>query len=141
MRLVFDTSTSQVSMGLYEKGKWHGFVNCEEGKNQQSKLLFKVLEEFLNEAGLKKKNIDEIAIGKGPGSYTGLRIGMTVAKTWAFARQIELYTFSSSELLEKTQAKNKEAEAPEVQNLEEGDFEKVADINALEPIYQNDHFA
>ena len=141
MRLVFDTSTSTVAMGVYSEGKFICSTKRSEGKNQQSKVFFKVLEEFLGEVGIKKKNITEIAVGRGPGSYTGLRIGMTVAKTWAFAKKIELYTFSSTDLLEKTRSKNKDAEAPEVQNLEDKDFEKVSDINNIEPIYENDHFA
>jgi len=141
MRLVFDTSTSTVSIGIYSEGKWLGFTNRFDGKNQQSKVLFKVIEDFLREVGVKKKQITELAVGKGPGSYTGLRIGMTVAKTWAYARNTDLYTFSSSDLLEKTRLENKNAEAPEVQFLQDSDFERVSDINKIEPIYQNDHFA
>jgi tRNA threonylcarbamoyl adenosine modification protein YeaZ len=141
MRLILDTSTSIVSMGLHDGTNWLGHKYHGDGKNQQSKVLFKVLEKFMNECGISKKQITEVAIGKGPGSYTGLRIGMTLAKVWSFAQKIDLYTFSSGDLLEKTKSKDPAAEWPKVEYLESVDFEKVSDINKIEPIYQNDHFA
>jgi tRNA threonylcarbamoyl adenosine modification protein YeaZ len=141
MRLALDTYTSTVSMGVQKDSKWLGVKYHNEGKNQQSKLLFKVLEAFLAEHGLTKKNIHELAVGIGPGSYTGLRIGMTVAKVWSFAQGIDLYTFSSGDLLDKTKKTEPESDFPKVELLEESDFEKVTDINKIEPIYENDHFA
>jgi len=108
---------------------------------QQSKILFDLIQELLKPFGIENKEITEIAVGQGPGSYTGLRMGITVAKVWAYAQGTKLYTFSSSDLLQKTKKQNASARFPQVRYLEEGDFQGVSSINDLQPLYENDHFA
>lgn len=141
MRLVIDTSTPSVSLGLHDKDEWIETLTRGDLPQQQSKVLFTLIQELLQPLHIQKTEITEIAIGIGPGSYTGLRMGMTVAKAWAFAQKIPLFTFSSSKALERTQKKKPTATFPEVEYLEASDFEKVEDFNAIEPVYQNDHFA
>jgi tRNA threonylcarbamoyladenosine biosynthesis protein TsaB len=141
MRLVIDTSTPAVSLGLLDKGEWIETLNRTDLPQQQSKVLFNLIQELLQPLKIEKKEIKEIAIGKGPGSYTGLRMGITVAKAWAFAQQVPLYTFSSTIALERTQKKMAGAQFPQVEFLELTDFEKIEDLNTLEPTYVNDHFA
>jgi tRNA threonylcarbamoyl adenosine modification protein YeaZ len=141
LRLVIDTSSPSVSLGILGDEGWLECIDKEDIPQQQSKVLFNLIQELFSPLGIERKEITEIAVGRGPGSYTGLRMGMTVAKVWSFAQKIPLYTFSSSDLLAKTQAKVGDAKFPQVKFLELGDFEKVEAVGDLEPIYENDHFA
>lgn len=54
-----------------------------------------LIEWLLQQAQLKPKDLDEIIVTEGPGSYTGLRIGVTTAKTLAYTLNIRLYGVSS----------------------------------------------
>ena len=57
----------------------------ERGQNIHSSRLNLVIEELMNKAGMTLKDIDAICIDKGPGSYTGLRIGVSTAKGLSYA--------------------------------------------------------
>lgn len=59
-------------------------------KKTHSEKLMPLIEDLMNELGLKIEEIDYIAISQGPGSYTGLRIGAAIAKSMAFAANIEI---------------------------------------------------
>jgi len=139
-RLVFDTSTPTVVVGIKTPAEWIGSIEKAEAQSQ-SKQLFSVIQEVLDYHQIRKDEIKEIAVGIGPGSYTGLRIAITVAKVWAYAGNIKLYQFSSGDLFDRTKAQKADAEHPHLELLEEADFQLVTDVNKLEPIYTNDHFA
>jgi len=139
-RLVFDTSSSWVVAGVWSKGKWLGKIEKAEAQSQ-SKELFVVLQELLDFYQIPKSEITEIAVGVGPGSYTGLRIGITVAKIWSYAADLPLYQFSSSALLERGKQQNPELDHPDIGLMTDGDFQLVSDRNAIVPVYSNDHFS
>lgn len=80
--LSIDTSGMISSCSVMEDGKIIGEFNINQ-KRTHSETLVPMIEELLDKLGLQTKNIDLYAVGKGPGSFTGLRIGMTVAKTLA----------------------------------------------------------
>lgn len=65
---------------------------------KQSEQLFIVLEDLFNKANINRKDIEEVYISEGPGSYTGVRIGMTLAKVLCQIRKIKLYTISTLKL-------------------------------------------
>jgi tRNA threonylcarbamoyladenosine biosynthesis protein TsaB len=80
--LALDTSTEFLSLAL-----WHdGDVRVREMRAGQkhSELILPLLRELLNEAGWQLADLDGIAFGEGPGSFTGLRIGCGVAQGLAF---------------------------------------------------------
>ena len=52
----------------------------------------------LNKVNKKVEDIDSIVITEGPGSYTGVRIAMTIAKVFAATKKIDLYTISTLQL-------------------------------------------
>lgn len=141
MKLVLDTSSLNVSLGIKDKEKWVYCVDHEETKHQQSKLILKLVLAALEQSNLKPHNIEAVAVGVGPGSYTGLRVGMTVAKIWSFSMNIPLYCFSSEVLLKRTQEQEKNSEFPKVKHLKETDLQLVEKIDELQPVYENDHFA
>jgi len=59
-------------------------------KKTHSEKLMPLIEDLLNELGIKLQDIDVIAVSEGPGSYTGLRIGAAIAKSMAYAADIPI---------------------------------------------------
>lgn len=70
----------------------------EECFKRQSEKLFVVLEELFNNNKIDRLSIDEVYITAGPGSYTGVRIAMTLAKVLCEVKKIKLYTISTLKL-------------------------------------------
>jgi len=84
--LAFDTSTELCSAALYLDGAWSV---CEAmAGNRHSELLLPMIGALLSEAGLGLADLDGLAYGKGPGSFTGLRIGCGVAQGLALGVDI-----------------------------------------------------
>ncbi|MBO4570169.1 MAG: tRNA (adenosine(37)-N6)-threonylcarbamoyltransferase complex dimerization subunit type 1 TsaB, partial [Clostridia bacterium] len=54
----------------------------------------KMIDECLNEAKIKTANLDAVAVSIGPGSFTGIRVGLTIAKTMSFVSKIPLIAFT-----------------------------------------------
>ena len=80
--LAFDTSTEYLSLALWQDGAL--LVRELLAGQKHSELLLPLVGELLAEAGLKLPELDGIAFGAGPGSFTGLRIGCGVAQGLAF---------------------------------------------------------
>jgi len=81
--LAIDTSTNRALVALAR-----GDVRREshhEGGGRHGRDLLPAIAGLLESAGLTPQDLDAIAVGLGPGSYTGLRVGLTAAKTLAFA--------------------------------------------------------
>lgn len=87
--LIIDTSTENLYVALYGKEKRE---ILEKGKNH-AQVLMKKIDEVLN--GLKISDLDEIIVGVGPGSYTGVRVGVVVAKMFSWTKNIPLKKISS----------------------------------------------
>ncbi len=84
--LAFDTSTELCSAALRLDGAW--LVREEMAGNRHSELLLPMVESLLAEAGLSLRALDGLAYGKGPGSFTGLRIGCGIAQGLAFGADL-----------------------------------------------------
>ncbi|MDG2108608.1 MAG: tRNA (adenosine(37)-N6)-threonylcarbamoyltransferase complex dimerization subunit type 1 TsaB [Flavobacteriaceae bacterium] len=97
--LHIETSTKQCSVALAYKGKplSSRVLNSESFSHNEKLHLF--ISEVLEEANLKPKQLDAISVSKGPGSYTGLRIGVAAAKGFCFALDIPLIALNSLEIL------------------------------------------
>lgn len=65
---------------------------------KQSETILEELDHLIKKCNLSVNDIDEICITKGPGSYTGVRIAMTIAKVFCAQRKIPLYTLSTLRL-------------------------------------------
>ncbi len=91
--LAFDTSSSACSVGLSIDGKvtWRH----EIAPMQQAKLILPIINELLKTAQIQITELDAIAFGCGPGSFTGVRIGVSVAQGLAFAADKPLIPVSS----------------------------------------------
>ncbi len=97
MKLFMDSSTNYLYLALYDKEEIAMFIR--NGKNDHSETLTDILEKFLKEQNVSVDNINEIYVGRGPGSYTGVRISGTVAKVLALIKNKKLYSFSTLDLL------------------------------------------
>jgi len=97
-RLVIDTASKYLFVALYEDLNCVG-KNYSEGSNDHSVKLMIEIERIFLESKLKISNVDEIIIGIGPGSYTGLRVGVVVAKVFGWDNNIPVKTISSLALI------------------------------------------
>jgi tRNA threonylcarbamoyl adenosine modification protein YeaZ len=88
--LILDTTKNEAYLALAENGIVASETIITDGK-QLSKFLLPSIESIL-----QARKPDFIAIGTGPGSFTGTRIGAMVAKTLAFAWNVPLIPFSST---------------------------------------------
>lgn len=94
--LILDTSTDRLFVMFYEeKTKEIIYAKQVLGHNNHSENLLCVIEEGLKETKLQLKDFEKIILGYGPGSYTGLRISMSVAKMASYTLNIPLYVISS----------------------------------------------
>lgn len=91
--LALDTSTESCSVALLHGGEisFHRFLNTRE----HAKLLLPMIEELLAAAGAGVNDLNGIAFGRGPGSFTGLRIAASAAQGLAFARDLPLVAVST----------------------------------------------
>lgn len=96
--LVIDTASSYLYLAFLSEDR----VIHEEffpGKGRHSENFLQLLRAGLRKHGLKINDFDRIYLGIGPGSYTGLRVGVTVAKTLGWTLDIPVHTASSLDLL------------------------------------------
>ena len=90
--LAFDTSTEFGSVALVTPS---GLITrFDKLGNTHSEYMLPWIDEVLQEAGIKGKDLDGIVFGAGPGSFTGIRIGITIAKTIAWALNIKITPIS-----------------------------------------------
>ncbi|SFJ73054.1 tRNA (adenosine(37)-N6)-threonylcarbamoyltransferase complex dimerization subunit type 1 TsaB [Thermoflavimicrobium dichotomicum] len=96
--LAMDTTTLVMGVAVLEENKVLGEVTTNLLKNHSVRLM-PTIDRLLKDLDLKMTDMDVIAVTSGPGSYTGIRIGVTSAKTMAWARKIPLYSESSLTVL------------------------------------------
>ncbi|ELK3068171.1 tRNA (adenosine(37)-N6)-threonylcarbamoyltransferase complex dimerization subunit type 1 TsaB, partial [Listeria monocytogenes] len=98
MILGMDTSSDTMAIALFNEGVVIGEYTTNLKKNHSVRLL-PAIAVLMEECGVKPTDLEKIAVAKGPGSYTGLRIGVTVAKTMAWDAGIPIVGISSLALL------------------------------------------
>ncbi len=96
--LFFDTSSDLLKVSLIKDDKII-FDKELHTKNDHSSYLVPTIDEAFKSNNIDFKELDEIIVGNGPGSFTGTRISIAVAKTYAFSFNIPVYMISSLEEL------------------------------------------
>lgn len=96
--LFFDTSSDLLKVSLIKDDKII-FDKELHAKNDHSSYLVPTIDEAFKSNNIDFKELDEIIVGNGPGSFTGTRISIAVAKTYAFSFNIPVYMISSLEEL------------------------------------------
>lgn len=96
--LLIETATEVCSVALAENGEVISFRENAEG-NRHAELLTRFIEQLFSESGKKTGELDAVCVSRGPGSYTGLRIGVSVGKGICFGHGIPLMAVSTLESL------------------------------------------
>lgn len=101
--LHIETSTKNCSVGISRNGEM--LCLCEEYDNNygHSEKLHQFVNWALEGAKISLKDLDGVCVSKGPGSYTGLRIGVSAAKGFCFGLNIPLHSLTSLEILAESQ--------------------------------------
>ena len=97
--LHIDTTTKKCSVALAQDGELMIQKELLSEEFSHSEQLHPFIEEVLKESGLKLSSLSAIAISKGPGSYTGLRIGVAAAKGLCFALDLPLIALNTLEIM------------------------------------------
>jgi len=104
-RLLIDSATKDLYIALYEDleclGKYY-----QSGNNDHSTKLMVEIERIFKLNKLKVADLDEIIIGIGPGSYTGLRIGVVIAKMFGWNNNIPVKTITSLAMMASSSDSN-----------------------------------
>ena len=96
--LAIDTSNRPLSVAILEDKRLLAETTTNVLRNHSTTLM-PIVEDLLKKAATTIQEIDRFVVAKGPGSYTGLRIGVTTAKTFAFTLNKELVGVSSLKVL------------------------------------------
>ena len=96
--LLIDTATARLSIGLADNGTVVASRTCDEPRRQAS-LTAPLVQEVLLDQGLRVADCDAVCVSSGPGSYTGLRVGVSTAKGLAFGAGIPLIAIGTLDIL------------------------------------------
>ena len=92
--LVMDTPNSYLAVGLFQDNMCLEAFQ-EKGSRRQSEKAIPTLKEVLDRHHIALKDVNEMIITSGPGSYTGVRVAMTIAKTLAAVSDVRIKSVSS----------------------------------------------
>ncbi|MFA8300975.1 MAG: tRNA (adenosine(37)-N6)-threonylcarbamoyltransferase complex dimerization subunit type 1 TsaB [Hyphomicrobiales bacterium] len=101
--LCIETATQICSVAIGVDGK---VVSLRENtrKNSHSEMITLYIQEVLDEAGINVQDLDAIAVSKGPGSYTGLRIGVSTVKGLAYSLEKPVIAISTLQSMAQSMA-------------------------------------
>ena len=98
MLLAFDTATPQVTVALHDGDSVVASYESAESM-RHGEMLAPGIRRVLADANAKAADLTGIAVGVGPGPFTGLRVGLVTARTLAFVREIEVYGVCTLDIL------------------------------------------
>jgi tRNA threonylcarbamoyladenosine biosynthesis protein TsaB len=96
--LQIETATTVCSVAISENGSVLAYKELEQ-RNVHAEIITLFIDEILKTADKKYQELDAVAVSCGPGSYTGLRIGISVAKGLCFALDIPLIAINTLEAM------------------------------------------
>ncbi|WP_019037201.1 tRNA (adenosine(37)-N6)-threonylcarbamoyltransferase complex dimerization subunit type 1 TsaB [Psychroflexus tropicus] len=97
--LCIETSTTNCSISIGKDNQVLGLKEENSKSFSHSEQLHTFIKELLEQLSLSMQDLDAISVSKGPGSYTGLRIGVSAAKGLAYALDLPLISVSTLECL------------------------------------------
>lgn len=115
--LSIETGTDICSVALANDGELMALRESDEGRDHAKKVALFV-DELLRETGVQPADLDAIAVGKGPGSYTGLRIGVSFAKGMCYALNIPLIAVGSLDALSEVAREDYDAGILDIEDEE-----------------------
>ena len=103
--LYIDTSSSFLYSAIYKDGKVISSISEDYGQNLSEVALPRIAD-MINNNNLSPKDVDKIIVVNGPGSFTGIRIGITIAKVYAWSLNIPITAINSLEAMSTSSNKN-----------------------------------
>ncbi len=128
--LSIETGTEVCSVGLARDGELLSL--CESGDRRHAQDAAIYVRDILRQHDISSCELDAIAIGRGPGSYTGLRIGTSLAKGLCYASKIPLIAINSLEAMVCTAKEDIEAGLIDIPGIEQGVFCPMIDARRME---------
>ena len=127
--LFISTFSELITIGLLKDGKEIDRLEQVSNRNH-SVYTIPMIEELLDKNEIKTNYLNEIIVVNGPGSFTGVRIGVTIAKTLAYTLDITIKTITSLEAyaVSYTSDKNKLVVIPDLKGKYIGYFTKDNDL-------------
>ena len=129
--LCIETGTDICSVGIARDGEIVSMLESDEGRDHARKVGVFV-DELLRTTGIAPDEIDAVAVGKGPGSYTGLRIGVSFAKGLCYGLQKPLIAVGSLDALTAVAREDYEAGIVDVENWEQARLCPMVDARRME---------
>lgn len=129
--LCIETGTDVCSVGIARDGVLLSLRESDEGRDHARKVGVFV-DELLHETGIAPDDLDAVAVGKGPGSYTGLRIGVSFAKGLCYGLQKPLLAVGSLDALVEVAREDYEAGIISVDRWEEARLCPMVDARRME---------
>lgn len=129
--LCIETGTDICSVGIAKDGELLSLRESDEGRDHARKVGVFV-DELLRETGIAPDDLDAVAVGKGPGSYTGLRIGVSFAKGLCYGLQKPLVAIGSLDALVEVAREDYEAGIISVDDWEHAWLCPMVDARRME---------
>ena len=129
--LCIETGTDICSVGLARDGELISLRESAEGRDHAKKVGV-VVDELLREMDVMPDELDAVAVGKGPGSYTGLRIGVSFAKGLCYGLQIPLIAVGSLDAMTEVAREDFEAGILGVESLDDKWLCPMVDARRME---------
>ncbi len=129
--LCIETGTDICSVGIARDGELLSLRESDRGRDHARKVGVFV-DELLRENGIMPDEIDAVAVGKGPGSYTGLRIGVSFAKGLCYGIRKPLIAIGSLDALVAVAREDYEAGILDVENWEGAHLCPMVDARRME---------
>ena len=129
--LCIETGTDICSVGIARDGELMSLRESDQGRDH-AKQVAVFVDELLRETGVKPDELDAVAVGMGPGSYTGLRIGVSFAKGLCYGLNIPLLAVGSLEALTDVAIKDYEAGIIQVDGWDEAFLCPMVDARRME---------
>ena len=129
--LCIETGTDICSVGIARDGETIALRESDEGRDHARQVALFV-DEMLDEQQLSAEDLDAVAVGMGPGSYTGLRIGVSFAKGLCYGIGKPLIAIGSLEALTEVAREDYEAGIIDVDGWEEAHLCPMVDARRME---------
>ena len=129
--LCIETGTDICSVGIARDGELTSLRESDQGRDH-AKHLGLFVYELLRETGIAADELDAVAVGMGPGSYTGLRIGVSFAKGLCYGQNIPLIAVGSLDALAEVAIEDYEAGILDVDNWDDARLCPMVDARRME---------
>ena len=129
--LCIETGTDICSVGVARDGELVSLRESDEGRDHAKKVGVFV-DELLRETGISPDELDAVAVGMGPGSYTGLRIGVSFAKGLCYGLGIPLVAVGSLDAMAAVAIEDYDAGILDVDNWENAVLCPMVDARRME---------